>query len=296
MRILLTGGTGYLGRKLAQQLSASGHSLALIIRSGSDTTALKDCENKVNFLNIESPDFVEGLQDHGPFEVCIHCATCYGRSTETVEQVQRVNFDFPVKLLELLAAQNTRCFINIDTPLPEQVSSYAFYKARFREHLRDQGQVPCRINLPLQYFYGEQEPAGRLISSLAEAALSGASSFDLSPGEQRRDFIHVDDVVSAIERVVDQLQELEDGWHNYELGTGRAVSIKELVALIKKSCPDPQTDFRFGALPYRQAEPMELMADIAKTSSLLDWRPRVSLEKGIEKVIQARMQEAKCDI
>lgn len=294
MRILLTGGTGYLGSTLAKCFLELGYEVSLTIRQSSDRSRIVDFENELLLFDLDSTSFESSLLAYGPIDCCIHCATRYGRAGESEEDVRETNFSFPKKILELLSNGQLKSFINIDTPIPASVSHYAKYKAEFREFFKNTESVSLRIGIMLQYFYGENEPKGRLVSSLTDAAVNGCSSFDLSPGEQKRDFVHIRDVEQAFRQLLSQINSLPSGYTEYQIGSGKAVSLKELVRIINSKCPKNVTEFRFGALPYRDHEPMEVVATLGAKEQGLGWTPCIDLEDGIEKVIEHKKGKVQC--
>jgi nucleoside-diphosphate-sugar epimerase len=288
MRVLVSGATGFLGSALCRKLHESGETVVALLRTGGTADNLKLLIPELETVHLES------LTDAGHIDMICHLATNYGKTPGGEHLVGEVNFTLPCKLLDYACAQGTRIFLNIDTPIPPETSSYAKFKRQFRNVLQSSLTPPIRLNLVLQYFYGEHEPLGRLVSSLIDSAVSGAESFPLSPGEQQRDFVHIDDVLSGITTVLDMISRTtgpadEGGWE-YEIGTGTTVSLQELVGIIRDSVPDCQTNFQFGAFPYRENEIMEAVADTLRLREI-GWEPKVSIEQGIRRVVQHRLQE-----
>ncbi|MCB0328000.1 MAG: NAD(P)-dependent oxidoreductase [Bdellovibrionales bacterium] len=288
MNILLTGGTGYLGSMLCERLVALGHGVTALVRQAASSSSLvtlrESAGERLELVELDSADLENELGTKS-FDLCIHGATRYGRPPETEEDVRETNFEFAKRVYQMSARIGIKSFVNLDTPIPPEVSAYARYKRDFRTFLRADEAIPQRINIVLQYIYGESEPQGRLVRSLVEVSYEQNGAFPMSPGEQRRDFIHIDDVVAAFESLVSSLSELPNGFTQLDLGTGSAVSLRELVALIQNLNPKSSADFQFGALPYRSGEPMEVKADNAYLKTVFGWAPRVSLEEGIARVV-----------
>ena len=106
----------------------------------------------------------------------------------------------------------------------------------------------------------------------------------LTKGEQTRDFIYIDDVVSAYEAVIKNLCRIDRGFIEFQVGTGKAVSLKKFVRTVLK-ITNSDTRLLFGALPYRKGEIMYSKAN-NKALKELNWEPKFDISKGIRKFIE----------
>ena len=73
------------------------------------------------------------------------------------------------------------------------------------------------------------------------------------------------------------------------LASGDPIRVRDVVLLIQKKLG--RGNPHFGAFPYRQGENMTLYADISKARKILDWKPNVSFEEGIDKIIDSYLSE-----
>jgi nucleoside-diphosphate-sugar epimerase len=126
--------------------------------------------------------------------------------------------------------------------------------------------------------YGPGDERPTLIPTIVRSLMSGQPAL-CTHGRQQRDFIYVDDVASAFEKL---LNSEVDGAFN--IGTGTACSIAEVAqeigALLQR------TDLiRLGALAARADEPSRLVADTTKLSELVGFRPRVGLREGLRRTV-----------
>lgn len=131
--------------------------------------------------------------------------------------------------------------------------------------------------------YGLGEPERRLFPSVFARARSGGGEIACTPGEQQRDFVHIDDVAEGAWRAA--LSPNTPG-AILNLGTGRAMRVRDAVdhaVRISGGNVSP----RYGALPYRSGEPMILVASTDKCRSLLGWKPSISLEDGLARTFNA---------
>jgi nucleoside-diphosphate-sugar epimerase len=130
----------------------------------------------------------------------------------------------------------------------------------------------------LFFFYGPRENPGRLVSSVVRSLLAG-EAVDTTSGEQRRDFLHVEDVVGA---VVALLRSPVVGSVNIASGEGTAVA--EVVDRIAQAIGRPDL-VRRGGLPDRP-EPSLLVADIARLRDEVGYRPRWGLAEGLADTVR----------
>lgn len=260
--IHLTGATGFLGSRLAQRLEREGKKVVPIGRMADLKRIFRE----------EPPTLV------------IHCATDYGRGDSRPEDVTEANVDFPTKVLDAAQAAGAKVFINTDTMLAEDVSHYASTKAGFRRLLQERTGLTV-VNLALEHFYGPGESRTKFIGRMIEELLSGSERIDLTPGEQRRDFIYIDDVVEAFVLLAKRAPQLPVGFHSFQAGTGTTTSIKELMAHLVE-LTGAKTKLNFGAVPYRPNEAMDVRVDSSGLRRL-GWMPKTELKDGLARAIEA---------
>lgn len=160
-----------------------------------------------------------------------------------------------------------------------KVAAWAFARAWWRV-----AQTPVVIVRPFQV-YGPGQPAHTLLPSAIRAALAGAD-FPMTPGEQARDFIYVDDVVEGLLTIA-ATPGIEGV--SLDLGTGQAHTVRQAVEQVW-ALTGARGHIRAGALPYRPAEVMHLVADAERTARLTGWRAKVGLEEGLRRMIDHERQ------
>jgi nucleoside-diphosphate-sugar epimerase len=131
----------------------------------------------------------------------------------------------------------------------------------------------------LRFFplYGPWEDERRLVPSMAGKLLRGECA-ELSNGEQRRDFLHVEDVARAVCTVAES--DLE-GVVN--IGSGNAPSVAEIARMLAQKIGRPEL-LKLGVIPYCAGESMHIQADNRKLLSL-GWRPNYTLESGLKNAV-----------
>jgi nucleoside-diphosphate-sugar epimerase len=126
--------------------------------------------------------------------------------------------------------------------------------------------------------YGAGEDERRLVAHVARALLAGEQA-QTSDGAQIRDFMHVDDVAAGF---VALLSSAVEGPVN--IASGEGVAIADVLALIAREAGRPEL-LRLGALPRRHGEPERLVADATRLRDEVGFRPSVTLEQGIARTV-----------
>ncbi len=255
-RILITGATSYLAKKFWPFFI---HSDLLEIDRG----------------DVEQNTFEKKMTSFGP-ELIFHFATVYGRGGENEKVISKVNFDLPQKLFLNL---KKGIFVNCDTKLPREVSTYALYKNLFREWAIDFADNQKRfLNLKLEHFYGPRAPAHNFVTSVANK-LSQHENIPLTEGLQQRDFVYIDDCVEAMHLCVCGFMRDQTPYQEIEVGSGQVTSIRDLVLLMKK-ISGSQSQLKFGAIAQRPHEVMYSAANMHHLSQL-GFKPQINLERGL---------------
>ena len=290
MKILLTGASGFLGSALALRLASDGHDVSLLMRPDSSLRRLDAgphhwrigrCRN-----DAEIADFVATTAP----DVLIHTACAYGRAGEGLPQLIETNLRFGAVLLQALACapgEQPVTFMHTGSCLAPEVSPYALSKHQFAEWGRLAASVPGTrlqfINLRLQHMHGPGDDRSKFITHVMHACQSNQPELALTAGEQRRDFIHVDDVLSACQTLLARRAELA-AFEHIDVGTGVAPTLRCVVETIHR-LTGSRTRLDFGALPYRAQEAMLCRADISRLQGL-GWRPAFELQAGLQRTLE----------
>jgi CDP-paratose synthetase len=287
--ILLTGATGFLGSHLLEALVESQYRVVILKRSFSDTWRIRHLLHKVTSYDLDKQPMDLAFKDQ-KINVVIHTATHYGRNNDPVSKIVETNTLFPLQLLETASLFKTDTFFNTDTLLYKYLNNYALSKKHFTEWLKlfSEDSRIKGINLKIEHMYGPRDDSKKFVPWLVQQMRDNAKSIPLTKGEQKRDFIYITDVVSAYMLLLEK--KLTDQFSEFEVGTGKAVQVKNFVLELKNAMKmiqglDIQPRLDFGALPYRQGEFMEIKADIDRLSAL-GWKPKYEIPQGIEKMLR----------
>lgn len=284
----MTGGSGFLGSHLLKHLLKLGHEVTLLKRTTSNLSRLGDTARTLQTFDsdVVAPDAV--VTRTRP-DCVIHCATDYGRKQVDPLKVVEANLILPLKLLKAAPEAGVKLFINTDTLLDKRVSHYSLSKRQFTEWMQTYSQDLHCINVALEHFYGPGDDRSKFVSAIIQDLLKGVPQIDLTRGEQKRDFIFIDDVIQAFATIIDHHKALparSSGIARYEVGSGNTIQIKEFVQLAKELCRNTSTELRFGALPYRANEVMQSNVQLAELNKL-GWKSKVDLKDGLTRTIEA---------
>jgi UDP-glucuronate decarboxylase len=125
--------------------------------------------------------------------------------------------------------------------------------------------------------YGSGAGPRMLLVSLL-AALRRGVPFEMTAGEQWRDFLHVDDAARAVATILERRLT-----GTFNLAAGSSVTVREAAALAASIAGRPEL-LRLGALPYRPDEVYEYRLNTAALRAATDWSPRVSLAEGLRRM------------
>tara|TARA_Y100000746_G_scaffold149106_1_gene127715 strand:- start:2288 stop:3220 length:933 start_codon:yes stop_codon:yes gene_type:complete len=296
-KLLIVGGSGFIGRNLAEWGHKEGIDVTILSKTGSvdneflpDVKVIKvdllDDENLRESLKGKRFDFVVNLSgyiDHSDF-------------FSGGELVLKVHFLGLVNLLSSIERDNLKSFINIgssdeygnqrapqkETMRESPISPYSSAKVastHLLQNLHRTEGFPATI-LRLFLVYGIGQKKDRFIPQIIDGCLS-RNSFKTSEGKQLRDFTYVDDISRGIIMALRNKKVLGEV---INLASGEAISIHSLINLIKNKIGYGDPDF--GAIPYRSSENMELVANSEKARKILNWKPIIGIEEGLDLVIE----------
>lgn len=283
--ILLTGVTGYLGSCLSHALVSNGFKVIGLKRASSEMTRLYGIVDKIEIYNVDQETIERVFAEHN-IDTVIHCATNYGRANELLEELLESNVLFPLKILEQASLHGVNSFINTDTSLNENANAYSMTKSQFKQwgkYFADEKKISF-INLRLEHFYGPNDGANKFTTFLIRSCLANKDKISLTLGEQVRDFIYIDDVVSAYLAVLSKVETKSPRYIEIDVGSGKSFAIKEVSKLIHE-LTGSKSILEYGAVPYRENEPMFLQAN---TSYLEDigWKCSYTLKDGLTRTIE----------
>lgn len=290
MRILVTGATGFLGSAFIRHAIAAGHSVGALVRQ--DSPNLPASATRL-FGPLEAPPWTR-IEQFQP-EACVHAAwiATPGVYLESPENAQWVAWSR--SFLEGLAERGVRRMVALGTcieyritghPLSDRSSDldprfpYSRAKQALHQQLRPvlEAQGVTLAWARLFYPYGEGEHRERLVSSLIRRLRAGESVALRTPLSVK-DYLHVNDVASALGTILDH------GFNGpVNVGTGTPVSVGTIARFLAARIGREDL-LQFPANPV--ADPLDYVVADIQTLSALGWRPQVALEHGLDRMLQA---------
>jgi len=298
VRALVTGATGFVGSHLVRRLLSERVETAVLVRPDSNLYRIADLLPRLVVVRgdlttlSECADAIKVFAPEMIFHLAWYGAGSFRQQNEPAQIFD--NLLGSLQLIQIAQACNCRTLIGLgsvleyghypvpvgeDTP-PRPVSLYGAAKysvGLLAERLCSTYGIRFGW-LRLFWAYGPADDPQRMIPYVIRALLSGEQPA-LTPGEQRWDYLYVDDAVEAIWRFA--MTTRADGFFN--LGSGETHTIRQVVEQIRDVI-DPRVTVSFGQVPYRPNQIMHLQADISRLKSL-GWFPQVGLDVGLRRTV-----------
>ncbi len=285
MTVLLSGATGFLGSALLKRFVHENIQVIALKRSSSDTEQIASFISDIVLYDIDTIALEDIFAEH-MIDIVVHTATDYGNENESILPLISTNLLFTIELYECAQRYGVQCFVNTDTLLPCEVSSYALSKKHAREWLYFVSQKLRVINMKIEYMYGPTQRKDQFIPWLIEQMRENSPVIDLTEGTQKRDFVYIDDVVDAYMLVMQNCLSLEM-YEEFEVGYGVARELRQIVVFLFETIKQQSnisSKLNFGAIAYRNGENMHMEADISKLNHL-GWYPKVNMEEGLQRMV-----------
>lgn len=291
LKLLVTGGTGFVGSNFITQLHKK-YKIVALARELSDTSKIQDfCTVYTSSQDIYE---LKKIIKHENFDGVIHLATYYqpSHSTEDFQKMIFSNITFGANLLEALLENPPSFFINTITfsqfansTTYNPAGLYDATKQAFCDIMRFYGsKMPTTFcNLLLYNTYGSDDNRPKIFN-LWEKIANTQEILEMSKGEQKIDISHVDDVISGFQTLIElcknnQIQTLS----TFTLENQRH-TLKELSKIFEQAT-DTHLPIIWGSKPYRHNEIMDpISSKKSAFSKLPQWEPKISLSDGIRQV------------
>jgi UDP-glucose 4-epimerase len=303
MRILVTGGAGYVGSHAVRLLQRAEHEVWVYDNlSHGHRDAVP--EDRLIEGNVGDRDKVEAVLREKSIDAVMHFAAfaLVGESVEKPAMYYRNNVIETLQLLEAMLAADVSRFIFSSTtatygvpskiPITEDetqkpINPYGFSKLVIEQALADYARAYGWSYAALRYFNAagaspvdrigeDHDPESHLIPIILQVALGQreriyvfGDDYPTPDGTCIRDYVHVDDLGAAHVKALERLQPGKGLQLN--LGTGRGDSVREVIDACR-SVTGHEIPISIGA--RRSGDPPELVADSSLAQELLDWKPQ----------------------
>ncbi|GAB4181251.1 MAG: GDP-mannose 4,6-dehydratase [Terrimicrobiaceae bacterium] len=312
MKILVTGGAGFIGSHVVRQAILSGHTVS-VLDNFSDFYDRSIKEANVKALcggaeviegDICDTEKVGGLVRGGKFDSIIHIAARAGvrPSVENPRAYIETNIHGTHNMLEAARAGGVEQFIfassssvyglakkvpfSEDLPLPQTLSPYAATKLA-GEHLCGNYSHLYGLRVAcLRFFtvYGPGQRPDLAIHKFTDRIYRGEAIQQYGDGSTRRDYTYVDDIVQG---VMGALAYRRTPFEIFNLGESATTTLTELINSIEAALGKRAVIER---LPEQQGDMPLTCADISKARNLLGYNPQVPISEGIPRFVDWYLQ------
>ncbi len=300
MKILVTGGAGFIGSNLADALLEAGHDVAIIDNLSTGRKENLNPGTKFYELDIQDKKLSEVFEAEKP-EAVFHLAAQIDVRKSVSDPIEdaRANILGSLNLLENCKNSGVKKFIFSSTggaiygdadliPTPESyeqkpVSPYGIAKLSIEKYLHFYNTVYGLPYVILRYanVYGPRQNAkgeAGVVAIFCDNLLSGQAPIINGDGTQTRDYVYVADVVAANLLALDS-----DKVDIYNVGTALESDVNQIAKLIKDNI---KADLEFSHAPAKAGEQQKSCLDYAKIKKELGWLPRTMLSQGITATVQ----------
>jgi UDP-glucose 4-epimerase len=290
-KILIAGGTGFIGYHVSKRFVNLGFDVTSL---SSKQPSKKRFINKVNYLICDltnkkkiSKAIIED------FEIIINLSGYVDHSNK--KKTFKTHYYGCKNLANIFLNKKIKCFIQLGSSMeygnilpphfeknickPRTSYALAKYKStKYLKYLNLKYKFPVVV-LRLYQAYGPKQEINRLVPIVINSCLK-SKTFPCTKGDQLRDFLYIDDLVNLMVKII---KKKDINYQIFNVGSGKSIKIKSLINLIKKMSKKGQP--QFGKIKMRKEEPLELFPNINKVKKYFNWKPKITIEKGIRKTI-----------
>jgi len=305
MRILLTGGAGFIGSHLGQRLLARGDEL-VVLDNFNDFYAPAIKRSNAALLSgarivegdIRDQTLVQSLFRETKLDAVVHLAAMAGvrpslvdplyygdvnvRGTQILlrEVEHRPGVRFVFASSSSVYGSNDKVPFREDEDIHHPISPYAATKRAgellcFTHHHLYGTPISC-----LRFFtvYGPRQRPEMAIHAFVKKCLAREPIPFFGDGTTRRDYTYIDDIIDGTLRALDRA----NGYEVYNLGESQTVSLSELIELVAELCGvEPVLDRK----PLQPGDVLITYADVSKARRLLGYEPKTPLRVGLERFV-----------
>lgn len=303
MRVLITGGAGFVGSHLVDHYLRRGDEVIVIdnLITGQEENIGHHIDNKK--LKFIKQDVCDVAEVKGNVDLILHFAcpaSPFDYQKYPIETLRVMSFG-TYNMLELARIKNAKFLLASTSEVygdpevhPQKEDYFGNVNLLSPRAVYDEGKRFAET-LTISYFrkfnlnigivrifntYGERMHSGdgRVIPSFISEALKNKPLPIFGDGSQTRSFCYISDMVNAITKAA-QI----DYPMPMNLGNPAEYTILQLADIVKRLCPS-QSEYEF--LPLPDSDPKKRKPDISKAKKLLGWEPKIGLEQGLKKVIE----------
>lgn len=287
--ILIVGGTGFIGNALAKKVIKNGNQVY------SFSTKKKKLKKKIKRVSYLKGDIkrLSSLKKAFKNKTFDHVVNCGGyvehKNKKEVEDSHYIgtknlyNFFKGKKIKSFIQIGSSSEYGDVKTPHSESVKCkpkgiYGIFKYKATKFLLDKykkNKFPVTI-LRFYQLYGPHQDYNRFIPQLIKSSIK-KKKFFTSEGKQFRDFLFIDDAINAI---IKTMIKSKSKGQIINIGYGKGIKLKKIMNIVKKLNNFFNPDY--GKIKMRSDEKLKVYPKIDKSLKILDWKPKISINKGLE--------------
>lgn len=299
MRILVTGGAGFIGSAICRHLLERGHKVVVIDNlASSEESNLDEIRDKIKFIRADIRYYSEVKQAANGVDAIIHLAAISNVPTSIINpretfdvniwgtlNVLEVAKELDIKKVVFASSAavygNSPGNIKREEDILDPQSPYAVSKVSmeyFMKMFSEQGIDTCSLRLFNVYGPRQSTRFFAAIPNFIRKALDGKDIIIFGSGDQTRDFVYVEDVARAFERAINT----KTAGSVINIASGKSISIKNLANQI---CDISGSKSNMIFTDDREGDVKHSLAAISKAKDILGWEPKHSFESGLKETI-----------
>src|SRR5947209_1667517 len=312
MRILVTGGAGFIGSHLVEHLLAAGHAVVILddfndfydpqIKQANIAGFAKDVT--VHHVDLRDGASVRNLFHREKFEVIAHLAARAGvrPSIQYPQLYYDANVGGTLHLLEAARVTGVQRFIfassssvygasktipfSEEEHLTQTLSPYGATKIAGEFLCSTYSHLYQMRVIALRYFtvYGPRQRPDLAIHQFARRIYAGTPIDQFGDGSTRRDYTYIDDIIQGTMAALNYSGSLYDV---FNLGESQTIKLKDLISAIEHALGKKA---KISQLPEQAGDMPLTYADISKAGNLLGYNPITKLSEGLPKFIDWFLQ------
>jgi len=295
LKIIVTGGSGFLGKYLLRALKAAGHAVKNIdlVKNPKFETVIADVRDQ-RLMNQEIREA----------DAVFHLASLIEAGESVTEPTKYLDYNVSgtLSVLEAMRINNVKTFIfsssaaiygePIKMPIDEDdrtlpINPYGVSKLAMEGLLRSYVANFGFTGVALRYFnlYGPEEnhvPETHAIPRFIQQIKKGQEVTIWGNGEHQRDFVYIQDIVEAHLRSLEYAFKYPRQYHYFNLSTGKPVSVIKVIKMIEKLTNKVA---KIKHHPFRHGDPLILVANPTKAFKILGWEAQTELKQGLKQTI-----------
>jgi UDP-glucose 4-epimerase len=298
-RVVVTGGTGFIGATLVRALLTEGMTVSVLSRPGSDRWRLQDVASDVRIIDVDVRDaagVLRATREAQP-EWAFHLASHGNSAWETdVREINDVVTGGLVNVMSACSAAGCAVLVNAgssseyglkdhapaESECPEPNSYYAVAKvaATMLAQYEATRLAMRLVTLRLYSVYGPWEDPRRLVPTLIAQGRRNEWPPLVNP-DTARDYVFADDVADAFRRAAASART----GTVYNVGTGVQTSLREVVHVAARLMAVARAP-TWGVMPAREWDTATWVADPRAIGGDLGWKPRHTFEQGFRRTVE----------